>query len=288
MHHRYRPQHLSDPTDPTDRSADHGSADQPAGRHRASRTIRRARLGTVLSSPPARLTLAAGLTCCLGLAAAAAATRTDDRAPAPEPTSQAVLDRAAAAERAASRAHRAATPVPATPSPSEPSPTPSSPATTSPPAPSPTRTRPAKPTPVAGLTQAQMDNAAAIVKVGREMDIPRQGLIVAIATAMQESNLYNLASGAVPESQNYPNQGLGWDHDSVGLFQQRASTGWGAVADLMRPAYAARKFFEALLQIPGWQNLSLSAAAQAVQISAFPDAYAQHEGRATTVVDALL
>jgi hypothetical protein len=105
---------------------------------------------------------------------------------------------------------------------------------------------------------------------------------------MQESNLYNLASGAVPESMNHPNQGVGWDHDSLGLFQQRASMGWGAVADLMRPAYAARAFYQALLQVPGWEQLSVSAAAQTVQVSAFPDAYAQHEQRATTIVDALL
>lgn len=104
---------------------------------------------------------------------------------------------------------------------------------------------------------------------------------------MQESNLYNLANPALPESLDYPNQGTGYDYDSVGLFQQRTSSGWGAVADLMRPAYAAQAFFEALLQIPGWQQMSVSGAAQAVQVSAFPDAYAQHESRATTIVAAL-
>ncbi|PWU45867.1 hypothetical protein DLJ47_33735, partial [Micromonospora sp. S4605] len=145
-----------------------------------------------------------------------------------------------------------------------------------------------RPRPVAGLTQAQMDNAKIIVDVGVDMKIPRRGLVVAIATAMQESNLYNYASGVLPESQNYPHQAIGWDHDSVGLFQQRPSSGWGTVKDLMRPAYAARAFYEALREIPGWQEMSVTAAAQAVQISAFPDAYAQHEGRATTVVAALV
>jgi hypothetical protein len=133
-----------------------------------------------------------------------------------------------------------------------------------------------------------MDNAHTIVQVGLKLKVPRRGLIVAIATAMQESNLYNLANAGVPESLNYPNQGVGYDHDSVGLFQQRPSSGWGTVADLMRPAYAAEQFFTALLAIPGWEEMSVTAAAQAVQVSAFPDAYAQHEARATTVVGALV
>ncbi|MBO4208813.1 hypothetical protein GSF22_22790, partial [Micromonospora echinofusca] len=147
--------------------------------------------------------------------------------------------------------------------------------------------RPARPKPVAGLTQAQMDNAKVIVDVGRGLDLPRRGLIVAIATAMQESNLYNLANDYVPESFDHPHQGSGADHDSVGLFQQRPSSGWGAVEDLMRPAYAARQFYLALLEIVGWQDMSVAGAAQAVQVSAFPDAYAQHEERASTVVGAL-
>ncbi|MDI5940685.1 hypothetical protein QLR68_21595, partial [Micromonospora sp. DH15] len=147
--------------------------------------------------------------------------------------------------------------------------------------------KPARRRPVAGLSQLQMDNAKTIVDVGRDMKLPRRGLVVAVATAMQESNLHNLASDVLPESANYPHQGSGSDHDSVGLFQQRPSSGWGTVRDLMRPAYAARVFYEALLEVPGWEEMSVTAAAQAVQISAFPDAYAQHEERATTVVAAL-
>jgi hypothetical protein len=148
--------------------------------------------------------------------------------------------------------------------------------------------RPKRPRPVAGLDQRQMDNAKVIVDVGRDMKLPRRGLIVAIATAMQESNLYNLASDVLPESYDYPHQGSGADHDSVGLFQQRPSSGWGTVAELMRPAYAARAFYAALLEVPGWADLSITEAAQTVQVSAFPDAYAKHEERATTVVDALI
>jgi hypothetical protein len=104
---------------------------------------------------------------------------------------------------------------------------------------------------------------------------------------MQESNLYNLASDVLPESYDYPHQGSGADHDSVGLFQQRTSSGWGTVRELMTPSISARKFFQALAQIPGWQDMGVAGAAQAVQVSAFPDAYAMHEGRASTVVDAL-
>lgn len=207
---------------------------------------------------------------------------------------RAVAERAVAAEEKAASRSLARTPV-ATPSASA-SPTATASATPSPAAkktrkaaPAPKKsTPPARPRPVAGLTQAQMDNAATIVRVGREMGLPRKALIIAVATAMQESNLYNLASGVLPESMNYPNQGTGWDHDSVGLFQQRPSTGWGAIADLMRPAYAATQFYKALQQVPGWQSLPLSVAAQSVQVSAFPDAYAQHESRATQIVDALI
>ncbi|TDC77855.1 hypothetical protein E1193_21805, partial [Micromonospora sp. KC606] len=147
--------------------------------------------------------------------------------------------------------------------------------------------RPTRPRPVAGLTQTQMDNAKVIVDVGVGMGVPKRGLVIAVATAIQESNLYNLASEVLPESFDHPHQGSGADHDSVGLFQQRPSSGWGTVAQLMHPAYAARAFYAALAGVPGWQDMSVTAAAQAVQISAFPGAYAKHEGPARTVVAAL-
>jgi hypothetical protein len=257
------------------------SADRLVGRHRAGEapsrlSSGRARIRARLSSTPVRLVLATGLTCCLGFVAVieSRSARTPE-----EPLRSALADReAAVADQPASRSSaRAGAPVPTTAKP-----------TSTRTKPTPTRTKPAPPRPVAGLTQAQMDNAAIIVRVGRELDIPQFGLTIAVATAMQESNLYNLASEVLPESKNYPHQGTGWDHDSVGLFQQRTSSGWGAVEDLMRPAYAAQAFFQALQAVPGWLQLSLSSAAQAVQVSAFPDAYAQHETRAVAVVAALL
>jgi hypothetical protein len=145
----------------------------------------------------------------------------------------------------------------------------------------------APPTPVAGLSAVQMNNAAIIVGVARAMSLPREAMIIGVATAMQESNLHNNASEAVPESLKYPHEGTSVDHDSIGVFQQRPSSGWGTVANLMRPAYQAEKFFGKLIKLD-WQSMSLTEAAQAVQVSAYPGAYAKHESRATTVVDALL
>jgi hypothetical protein len=133
-----------------------------------------------------------------------------------------------------------------------------------------------------------MNNAKAIVRTGRDMGMSRRALIIGVATAMQESELLNRASEVLPESKNHPHQGTGWDHDSVGLFQQRTSSGWGPVGKLMDPAYASQQFFGALVRVPGWEQLRLTEAAQAVQVSAYPDHYAKHESRATEVVDAIL
>ncbi|SCL72365.1 hypothetical protein GA0070606_6071 [Micromonospora citrea] len=276
--------HPDDPFDqkltqdrPATGAADPASTERTIGRHRAlGRTRRSGR--ALLASTPVRVALATGVTCCLG-AAAFAGTRGDTDAPR-EPVAEAVAERAGTDERASRSLDRAASPV------ASPSPTPK-------PTPSATRkaprkpAKPARPRPVAGLTQAQMDNAKVIVDVGADLKMPRRAMVVAVATAMQESNLYNLASDVLPESRQYPHQGSGSDHDSVGLFQQRPSSGWGTVRELMRPAYAARAFYEALREVPGWQEMSVAAAAQAVQVSAFPDAYARHEERATTIVAAL-
>ena len=145
----------------------------------------------------------------------------------------------------------------------------------------------ANPRPVAGLSQVQMNNAKAIVDAGRALKMPPRGLVIAVATAMQESTLLNRASEVLPESYRYPHQGTGSDHDSVGLFQQRPSSGWGSVRNLMVPRYAATQFYLALRNVPGWQGMSLTWAAQSVQVSAYPYAYAPHEQRAAAVVAAL-
>ncbi|WP_181568045.1 hypothetical protein [Micromonospora robiginosa] len=270
------PQPLS-ATRPARRTIDPTSAERRVGRHRAPEPPRRG----PGRSTPGRIAVATGVTCCLGLVGVVGV---GEAAPPDLTVSEALADRAAVEQRASRDFTRVAPPV-AAPTPPAPSATPS---------PVPARkkaprkaVRPTHPRPVAGLDQRQMDNAKAVVDVGRDMKLPRRALVVAVATAMQESDLYNLASDVLPESFDHPHQGSGSDHDSVGLFQQRPSSGWGTVAQLMRPAYAARAFYTALAEVPGWEDMSVTGAAQAVQVSAFPDAYAKHEDRATSVVAAL-
>ncbi|GAA1210152.1 muramidase family protein [Rhodoglobus aureus] len=123
------------------------------------------------------------------------------------------------------------------------------------------------------LTAEMRTNAQVIIQVGRDLGVSDYGITIALATAMQESSLRNLSWG---------------DRDSVGLFQQRPSSGWGTVAQLTTPSHAARLFYggssnpnkgitRGLLDISGWKNMTLTRAAQAVQISAYPDAYAKWE-----------
>ncbi|WP_165878064.1 hypothetical protein [Micromonospora sp. MW-13] len=266
---------------PADRPTDAASAGRTTGRHRRPEPPRRAGRA-LLGSAPVRVALATGVTCCLGVAAFAGTRHADSD---PEPLRDTLADRAAVAAEAERRASRSLDRAPGAAVTVSPSPTAKpSPSASRKPKPA----RPSRPRPVAGLDQLQMDNAKIIVDVGRDLKLPRRGLVVAVATAMQESDLHNLASDVLPESSDYPHQGSGSDHDSVGLFQQRPSSGWGSIRDLMRPAYAARVFYEALLEVPGWQDMSVTAAAQSVQVSAFPDAYARHEQRATAVVAALV
>lgn len=128
----------------------------------------------------------------------------------------------------------------------------------------------------------QVYNAAAIVATGRTNRVPARGWVIAVATAMQESQLRNLANRNVPESLRLPHEGVGRDHDSVGLFQQRTS--WGTVAQRMTPGVTARAFYTKLVKVPGWQQMRMTEAAQAVQISGFPEAYQQWEDDATALV----
>ncbi|WP_328346151.1 hypothetical protein [Micromonospora sp. NBC_00421] len=281
MHPDHTPEQPSTENRPAGRPTEAPPVERRIGRHRAPEPPRRG-ARAALASTPARIALAGGVTCCLGLVAFAGTHRVDRE---PRPVQEVLAERAADEQRASRSLQRAASPlaVPVTPVPASPRPPAARSAAPKPKKPA----RPARPRPVAGLTQLQMDNAAVIVEVGVDLGVPRRGLVVAVATAMQESDLHNLASDVLPESYDHPHQGSGSDHDSVGLFQQRPSSGWGTVAQLMRPAYAARAFYSALAEIPGWRELSVTDAAQAVQISAYPDAYARHEVRATTVVDAL-
>jgi len=122
------------------------------------------------------------------------------------------------------------------------------------------------------LSGEQAVNARVIVAAAKALGLPQQAAAVAIMTGRQESALLVLANPAVPGSGDYPHQGSGSDHDSVGLFQQRPSQGWGSVGQLMDPGYAATTFLRSLVQVPGWQRQPLWQAAQAVQRSAAPTA----------------
>lgn len=119
------------------------------------------------------------------------------------------------------------------------------------------------------LTEEQRRNAATIVATARDMGAPPRAWLVALATAMQESTLHNLPYG---------------DRDSLGLFQQRPSQGWGSPAQVTDPVHATQQFVDHLVAIPGWQTLPVTVAAQDVQRSAFPDAYAKWEGLAAQLV----
>ncbi len=151
-------------------------------------------------------------------------------------------------------------------------------------------TKPSRPKLRAGLDEKQMQHAVTIVETGQEMGLPRRAYEVAIATGLQESQLRVLANVNVPESFDYqPRDGYGRDHDSVGIFQQRVSL--YAINDVkwaMDPRYSSIKFYNGLKRIPNWEQMSVAEAAQAVQVSAFPDAYAKHEGKAKLIVDSIL
>jgi hypothetical protein len=140
-------------------------------------------------------------------------------------------------------------------------------------APAPQCTVPAPPAVPAGVTDEQVANARVIAQVGYDRGLPDRAVVVALATSLQESKLINIDYG---------------DRDSLGLFQQRPSTGWGTAAQVRDADRSIRVFFggptdpngtrtRGLLDIPGWESMSFAAAAQAVQISAYPSLYAQWE-----------
>ena len=150
--------------------------------------------------------------------------------------------------------------------------------------------------PVAGLNEVQAQNARTIVATA-VTDAGRQAAVIALMTAMTESSLLVLGNPNDPHGTTLPNQGLGYDHDSLGLFQQRP--GWGTAAQRMDPVTSTHLFLEALLPLPGWQQAEPWVAAQQVQRSAWtgtPSAanggsdvvggnYLAHAERAVRVVD---
>jgi hypothetical protein len=122
----------------------------------------------------------------------------------------------------------------------------------------------------------QMAHAATIAATGVRLGMPEHATVVALATALQESKLRNL-----------PHLGAHNDHDSIGLFQQRPSQGWGTEEQISDPRYASERFYQALGRVDGWQQMRITEAAQRVQRSAFPEAYQQWAHDATVLADAL-
>jgi hypothetical protein len=118
------------------------------------------------------------------------------------------------------------------------------------------------------LDAEQVTNARIVVGVAHSLGLPDQAAVIGLATALQESGLRALTQA---ES----------DRDSAGIFQQRPSMGWGSTRQVMDPVYAAQTFYEHLVRVPGWQELPLTTAAQAVQRSAHPDVYTRWEPDAT-------
>jgi hypothetical protein len=122
------------------------------------------------------------------------------------------------------------------------------------------------------LNDDQMANAATIAAIGIRRSLPDRAIMVALAAALQESQLRNLTGG---------------DRDSVGLFQQRPSQGWGSREQLQDPRYAAKKFYDALLRVRGWQKMRVTEAAQRVQRSAYPEAYERWTTDSAVLAEAL-
>ncbi|MEV1289826.1 hypothetical protein [Micromonospora sp. NPDC049679] len=123
------------------------------------------------------------------------------------------------------------------------------------------------------MTPERMANVKAIIEAGKEMNLPPRAWVIAIATSLQESKLDNLG-----------HLGDRNDHDSLGLFQQRPSSGWGTPKQITDPNYSAKAFYKGLKNVDGYETMPLTEAAQTVQVSAFPDHYAQWEKMAAELV----
>ena len=122
------------------------------------------------------------------------------------------------------------------------------------------------------LTLEQAENVSLMAAISMQRGMPARAATIAIATSAQESKLYNIEHG---------------DRDSLGLFQQRPSQGWGTADQILNPYYSINTFYDALARVEGYESMEITQAAQLVQRSAFPDAYAQHEADARVLASAL-
>src|SRR5690348_7151690 len=122
------------------------------------------------------------------------------------------------------------------------------------------------------LAPDQAWNATLISAIGVRRGLPARAVSIALATAYQESKIRNLSSG---------------DRDSIGIFQQRPSQGWGTAAQIGDEYYAIGKFYDALVKIPGYETMQITEAAQRVQRSGYPDAYQAHAPDARALASAI-
>ncbi len=122
------------------------------------------------------------------------------------------------------------------------------------------------------LTLEQSENVALMAAISMQRGMPARAATIAIATSTQESKLYNIEHG---------------DRDSLGLFQQRPSQGWGTAQEILNPYYSINAFYDALARVDGYESMKITEAAQQVQRSAFPAAYAEHEPDARALASAL-
>lgn len=149
------------------------------------------------------------------------------------------------------------------------------------------------------LNERQLHRASTIIVVGKAASIPARGQLIALMAALTESSLRVLSNiNAHPGSADITNDGDGGDHDSLGLFQMRPSTGWGTVRHVMDPVWSSRAFYggtngpnhgspPGLLDIPDWEDLTPGEAAQAVEVSAYPDRYAVNQPVAAAILSTL-
>jgi murein DD-endopeptidase MepM/ murein hydrolase activator NlpD len=145
------------------------------------------------------------------------------------------------------------------------------------------------------LSQTQLDHAAAVLTEGYRRSVPKRAMLVALAVAHQESGFLNYANDGqgndlepdqrgIEKSLQLPHDAVGSDHGSLGVFQQQWPW-WGTMPELMDPSTAAGKFYTALLEVPGWDQMEVTEAGQAVQDSAHPNAYADDEPLAQALLD---
>ncbi|MFI7607674.1 hypothetical protein ACIBTV_21380 [Micromonospora sp. NPDC049366] len=123
------------------------------------------------------------------------------------------------------------------------------------------------------LNDEQVGNVKAIIAATKKSGMDERAAVISVATSLQESKLENLG-----------HLGDRNDHDSLGLFQQRPSSGWGSPEQITDPIYSTQAFLKGLKQVDGWKDMPLTEAAQTVQVSAYPDAYAQWEQQAADLV----